>query len=288
MNIPMLSPTSLEELSSCLTRMTKESKVIAGGTDLVIDLKQHKILPDLLLNIIDIPQLKEITLRDDAVEIGSAATFSELEKNPLIKRFFPAMVLASSKVGSKQIRNRGTIGGNIIRASAAGDMLPVLLALDARFSVRNSLGEIRIIPVNEFVFQKNRLSENEALIKIILGVPQAGRYNCFVKLGSREAVSISKLNMCLSAAFGGKNRMITESAVTLGSLAPKPIYARRGMKTLDGQILNDSLKADFAEALAKDVAEAIPTRASMPYKRRAIQGLAWDLLDIFAGLTKSL
>ena len=109
----MLSPTNLAELTAALPRMTEKSKVVAGGTDLVVAIKEGRARPDLLLNVLDVKEMRAVLKKADALEIGAAVPFGEIASAEAVRRYFPALADAAAHVGSKQIRNRGTIGGNI-------------------------------------------------------------------------------------------------------------------------------------------------------------------------------
>ena len=206
-------------------------------------------------------------------------TFTEAENDPTIKKYFPSIARAASGVGSKQIRNRGTIGGNLANASPAGDMLPPLTALDARVVTVNSKNEIKRRTVNDIVApgSPQKLKFDEAVVSIELPAPRGESVNTFAKLGSRRAVSIARLSVALNAGFSGG--LLTAPIVILGALGRAPVDAKRAAAAIEGVPLTDETAERFAEAMAEEVDLAIPGRYSQPYKREAIKGLALDLLS---------
>ena len=127
----MLCPSDMDCLFAALGHMTEKSAIIAGGTDLTIKLHEGRERPDLLVNVLDVKEMRSINVSRGRVEIGAALNFSELAASGVVREKLPALADAASTVGSKQIRNRGTIAGNVGSASPAGDMLPVLLLYGA-------------------------------------------------------------------------------------------------------------------------------------------------------------
>lgn len=276
----MLSPANLAELTAALPRMTEKSKVVSGGTDLVVAIKEGRARPDLLLNVLDVKEMRAVFKKADALEIGAAVPFGEIASAEAVRRYFPALADAAAHVGSKQIRNRGTIGGNIGSVSPAGDMLPVLLLYGASLRVAHASGEITERPFASMI-EKGRLlppAGGQAIVSVLLPLPPAGSASAFVKLGSRTEVTIARLSIAMSANFDADGR-IASPAVTLGALAKAPIFAREAMTAIEGNYPDEAASTRLAAALAREVDEAIPGRASQPYKRHAIRGAAADVFE---------
>ena len=281
-NITMYIPRSLDELAASLSKASEHSRIIAGGTDLTIAMHEGAGCPDLLIDVSRTAEMRHITSGGGKITIGAAVTFTEAENDPTIKRYFPSISAAASGVGSKQIRNRGTIGGNLANASPAGDMLPPMTALDAAVVTINSQNEIKRRTVSDITApaSPNKLNFDEAIIQIELPAPPAGNINLFAKGGSRRAVSIARLSAAISAGF--HEGRLTNPTVILGALGTAPITAARAAAVLDGARLTEAIAGRFAEAMAEEVDLAIPGRYSQPYKREAIKGLALDLLSPLA------
>lgn len=277
-NIKMCRPRTLDELIVSLTHAGERSRIIAGGTDLTIAMHEGAVCPDILIDVSLTEEMRHITESNEKIIIGAAVTFTEAENNPLIKKYFPSISMAASGVGSKQIRNRGTIGGNLANASPAGDMLPPLMALNAAVVTINSRNEIKRRSVSDIVAptSANKLNFDEAIIRIEIPLPPEGNVNLFAKVGSRRAVSIARLSAAINAEF--HDGQLTDTTVILGALGRAPIAAARAASVLDGALLTEEIVGRFAESMAEEVDLAIPGRYSQPYKREAIKGLAHDLL----------
>ena len=171
-DITMYSPRNLDELVA-----TGLSKIIAGGTDLTIAMHEGEVCPDILIDVSRTEEMRRISESGGKIVIGAAVTFTEAENDPTIKKYFPSIARAASGVGSKQIRNRGTIGGNLANASPAGDMLPPLTALGARVVTVNSKNEIKRRTVNDIVApgSPQKLKFDEAVVSIELPAPSERR-----------------------------------------------------------------------------------------------------------------
>lgn len=260
--------------------MSEKSKIVAGGTDIIIALREGKLRPDYLLNVLDVKEMRHISKGDGMVEIGAAVPFSEIASAAVVCGHFSALADAAAHVGSKQIRNRGTIGGNIGSASPAGDMLPVMLLYGASLRVAHASGEIKEYPFTSMI-EKGRLippASGQVIISVLLPIPHADRVSAFVKLGSRTEVTIARLSAAISANFGTDGR-ITAPVVTLGALARVPIFAGQAMAAIEGKFPDEAALADFSVALVQDVDMAIPGRYSLPYKRHAVRGIAADVFE---------
>lgn len=273
----MLCPSDMDCLFAALGHMTEKSAIIAGGTDLTIKLHEGRERPDLLLNVLGVKEMRSIEVSRGRVEIGAAVNFSELADSGEVREKLPALADAASTVGSKQIRNRGTIAGNVGSASPAGDMLPVLLLYGASLRVAEAGGAVSEIPFSSMLGEKGvePIGAGRAIISVLFPVPRAGTASAFLKLGSRRAVTIAKLSAALSLRC--EDGVISGPSVTLGAVARRPVFARRAIEALEGKPICAETAAAFGAALSRDVEEAIPGRYSLPYKRQAALGVAADL-----------
>jgi len=280
----MLFPQNMAELSVSLAQMTEYSRIIAGGTDIIPAMHDGRIHPDLLVDISNIYETTEIRELDDSVLVGASVCFSILAESQLINNHFPAVAKAASCIGSKQIRNRGTIGGNIANASPAGDMLPPLLALDTDLFVFNKNKKFSTRKVQDIL--ERGLITGEVITAVRIPLQPDNRYNCFSKLGSRNAVSISKLNIAINASYSHKDGLVTDPVIYIGAIGKVPLRASCAENTLNNNPLSAEALLRFAEALSKDVSNAIPARKSLPYKKEAVKGLADDIMLQFSKLTE--
>ena len=258
-------PTTLTE---ALEYMHSEGRVkaLAGGTDLVISLHERTIEADAVVDLSKIQALKEISLQADGLHIGAMATFTQLERSELIQAHCPMLSCAASKVGSPQVRNSGTIGGNLANAATAADTVPVLMAMDA-LAVIKKAGGCRVVPVTEIPTGLNQtcLEPDELIVEFILK-PQPGSFMDFEKIGRRKALAISRINMAMVLELEGG--LIKRAAVAYGAVG-KTAYRAAPLeeflvgKRLDGQLVDAA--AGVAEEL---VTRVLQGRKTTPYKKK--------------------
>lgn len=271
-------PKNLSELRETLSSFNPRLKLLAGGTDLVVWLNKNPREDWHLVDLTAVEELKQIDVEGSFLDIGAAVTFRELEESHLVRSKAYCLSRAASMVGSCQIRNRGTIGGNIANCSPAADTPPALCALGALIVMEDWEGKERIIPAQELnpAELKSLTSRGEFIKKISIPIDN-GDFSFFTKVGSRRAVTISKLNLAFVCRL--KEGNIQDPRMFLGALAPWPIRAAEAEEFLSSAPIKDLRRDDFLDILSKIVAETIPTRSSMPYKRQAVKGLGDDLWE---------
>lgn len=218
------APRKIEEALEILSKYGKEIKVIAGGTDLLIQYYDRFYEVNGWLDLKNIKELKDIRINKNKIEIGAMVSHAQLEKSEDIKEYFPILSQAAADIGSPQIRNRGTIGGNIVNASPAGDLLAPLMAYDAQFRLLSIQGE-KIVPAEEFFIgpKKTILEPAQLLTQIILPLPSERTYGCWIKIGKRKALIIATITLALVVEMAEDNKTIKDVRTCLGSVAPTPI-----------------------------------------------------------------
>lgn len=221
-----IRPGSIEETVHLLGMPEFENKILAGGTDLLIDLRNHAVC-ETSLRLVDvsrIPELHCIQLQEDQVSIGAAATFTEIIQNPILQKSFPILIEACKKIGSPQIRNMATLGGNVANAAACADSLPVLACLNARLHLQNSQGA-KTMPVEQFVLGKNKTAcqKNELLTSISLPLLPLDANGAFIKLGRRNAQTTSRLTVAVVGRLAGNGR-VDFIRIVPGSVTDKILF----------------------------------------------------------------
>jgi xanthine dehydrogenase FAD-binding subunit len=277
-----LLPT--QKIEEALNYLDKFSKVhiLAGGTDFLVNLyKESSRLPDFdhLLDISSIPELKIINLINNFIEIGPLVTHSRLINEPLIKKKFPVLVEAAYAIGSTQIRNRGTIGGNIVNASPAADLLPPLIALRAEVELASRKGK-RILPLEEFLAgpYKTTLQANELLTKIIIPLLDDHYYTDFQKIGRRKALSIARLSLALVTKID-KEGIFQDTRVAPGSATPYPQSLPETEKAINGQSIFHIDLEEIGKITGKEMVSITGERWSTPYKKPTIAVLIRRALE---------
>ena len=275
-----LQPKTLPELAEALGQMTENSHLLAGCTDFLAKRNGTCWEADLLVSLSAMECLRRIGEQDGMLSVGALCTHTRVEEDPLVRKYFPALVQACGNVGSKQVRNRGTVGGSVGNASPAGDIYPVLLVLGAQAEILDSKGTVRRVPAEQVIrgMGKTALARDEAITAFLLPLPEAGAVSAFAKLGERAKVTIAKINLALSGKT--ENGCLKDVRVALGAVAEKAFLSEEAAAVLEGRPLEDLPVKEFGEVLSQIVRRSIPTRASMPYKNEAVRGLAEDLLKL--------
>lgn len=274
----VLTPGSLPELQAALGRATPNSRVLAGGTDLVIAMHENRCKPDLVIDLWGVKELTFVKLERGHIHIGATSTFTRLKEDELVGKYALCLAEAAAGIGSNQIRNSATIGGNIGNASPAGDTLPALMALGAVIRVLDSTGHIEEKTVDEIVMGpgKTSLKCDQVITEVVFPVPGASYLSTFVKVGSRSTVTIAKLNMALAVKYDSGSNTIWDVRLGLGAIGAKAFRDFRVESILNGQKADEKLARVLGEELCETVQRAIPGRYSLPYKKEAIKGLARD------------
>lgn len=273
------APASLAEIWTLQSELAGKYALAAGGTDLLVE--SSRLNPDRhLIDLSGVPELKGLARLEGGIIFGALTTMSALAANETIIREASALAQAAGRVGSWQIRNRATIGGNLANASPAADTPPALAALETTVELFSPAGR-RTLPVEEIPVGPNQNSLKTGEVLTAFNLPlKDGRISAFKKLGSRSEVSIARLN--LAAAVTAEQGQLSEARVFLGTLG----LALRRSPAAEAVLIQEGFKQGgepFAEALMETINRAIPGRATLPYKTSAVRALAEDLLDDLQG-----
>jgi len=261
------APKRLEEALDIFAEYGERARALAGGTDLILFMEKGRLKPDLVVEIPFCPPFIGVEITNTHIRIGSRTTMRELETSSLVREKVPVLADAASKVGSLQIRNLATIGGNICTASPAGDTLPALLVLDASVRLVSKGGE-RMIPLREFFLGPGETvrQPDELLTEVILPLPHHRSGCSFYKLSVRRYMDIAIVNVAALVTVN-EDGFITDAKIALGSVAPTPIRAYEAEERLKGNNLNDIL-LDEVGKLAQDASSPITDqRGTAEYRR---------------------
>ena len=199
-------PKTMEELGQALAQLTPDSLILAGGTDLVLHLRSRHLEPDAILSLSDLPQLQEIQVTPERAVIGAMAVMRQVQQSLDGLEDLQALADAAGGVGSPQIRNKGTLGGNVANASPAGDTPPVLWLLGAQAEVMGPGGGVRTLPVQKLVRESggSALAHNEVILRFTIDrTALRGWRSAFEKLGHRSQVTISRIGMAVALLQDG-------------------------------------------------------------------------------------
>jgi CO/xanthine dehydrogenase FAD-binding subunit len=259
--VEVITPRSLEEALRFKAERP-DSRPIAGGTDLLVELNFDRTRPETILNLAEVPELKGWTRENGSVRLGAGLTYTEAMQSPLAE-LLPALAEASRTVGSPQIRNRGTIGGNLGTASPAGDAHPPLLVEGAEVEIGSARG-VRTLPLTEFFLgpKRNALADDELVLAVRL-VP-SGQPQTFMKIGPRNAMVIA---VCSLAVLADRER--GELRAAYGSAGPVPALVTAPLDA----------RADFPDLVAAAASPIDDVRGTAAYRRHALRVLTKRALD---------
>ncbi|MEX0787422.1 MAG: FAD binding domain-containing protein [Anaerolineales bacterium] len=262
---------SLDEAVDALGRSAGQARIVAGATDLILELERGvRRGITRLIDITTIPDLDSIRIDDGWVRMGPLVTHNHCVASPVISERAFCLARACWEVGAPQIRNRGTIAGNLITASPANDSIPPLMALGARVRLRSTAGE-REVALRDFYtgVRKTVMTEGEVLTEIAFPLPPSTSRSTFVKHALRRAQAISVIDMALYLQFDGAS--VAEAALTLGSVAPTILHATKAEEYLRGRELTAEV-IDEASRLAQSAARPIDDlRGSGEYRHEMIR-----------------
>lgn len=269
-------PKSIEELCHALKYIDDNTYIIAGGTDLNIKFIKNNIFNFKIIDISNFSDFRSIEDLGDSIKIGSCVTMTEIENSEIINKEVKALAAAAYNLGSTQIRNRATIGGNLANAAQCGDTIPVLFAYDADVEILDSSKQIRYEKARNLVtgIGKTILKADDVITGII--IKKSKCFSGFSKVGSRKSVTISKINCCGKVLLDSEN-LIQEAEIYMGAVGTKPIKAELIEKVLIGKNIEFS-SCDLEEIIKEQIESAIPDRSSKHYKKIAAIGLIKDML----------
>jgi CO/xanthine dehydrogenase FAD-binding subunit len=268
-DLPVTSARSLAEAYALLGQRPAGLRVLAGGTDLMVQIGARVGLREIghVLDVWRIPELRGVDLSGGVLRLGALTTYSELLRSPLVQQALPALAQVSREVGAWAIQNRGTVGGNVCNASPAGDTLPIMIAAGASFLIGGPRGE-RSVPADEFflAYRKTALQGDELLLRIDAPALGADEKLLYRKVGTRRAQSIAKTLIAVRAALrAGELRSVRVAA---GCVAPVPLRCRQVEAALEGRAPDAAALRAARAALEAEIAPIDDVRSTAAYRRR--------------------
>ncbi len=279
-DIDYLKAKSVNEALKALAQPAIKAKILAGGTDIIpgFHIRSRRFQSiDLLVDISELPELKNVAWYDDGLHIGSAVTFSTLVNTPLIVREYPLLAKAAAQIGSVQIRNRATLAGNFVNNAPCADSVPPLLVYEAQIVIR-SLENERRLPLSDFLMKPyhTQLQKEELVTEIILprnSIPFQGK---FYKLGRRRAVAISRITLAVLLYTQGHT--IEEIRVAAGAITPVGKRFRELETWARGQEANPDFWKTLTLKLGQQILEVTGLRWSSDYKLPVLQQTFYNVL----------
>jgi carbon-monoxide dehydrogenase medium subunit len=256
-------------------------KVMAGGTDLLVNMKHRTVVPRYVIGLKKVSRLDTIKhLENKGLRLGALITHQSVADSNIIREKFKVLAVACSKVGTPQIRNMGTIGGNLCNASPSADSVPPLIALSAAVKLESSQGE-RIIPVEEFFIApgKTVLLSSEILSEI--QVPNLPSHTgvVYVKLPARTVVDIAAVGIADLISLDPRGQTCKDAKIVLGAVAPTPIRAKRAEEIIRGEKMGDKLIQKAAQLASEEAHPISDVRGSANYRSEMVEVLTKNAIN---------
>lgn len=270
-----LSPKTIEETIALMDQYGQKAKVLAGGTDLIPQMKNREVKPEYLLGLSQIPDLEGIQFaKRSGLKLGATCKISQIEKSDIIREHYPILTQAASVLGSTEIRNRGTLGGNLCNAAPSADMAPSLLVLGAKAVTASREGE-RVIPLEDFFLGpgKTVLEADEILVRLEVPPMKPRSGGDYLKLGIRKAMDLAVVGVAAVISLESKNGTCKEAKLALGAVAPTPIRAKEAEGVLIGKKVDEEVIQSAAETASREASPISDIRASEEYRRSMIRVL---------------
>jgi len=246
------APSSLEQAVGLLAAATGDARVLAGGTDLLVQMRTDILNPDLVVDIKHIPELREVKEEAGGFRIGAAVTGAELKEHPRLQSVWPGVVEAANLIGSTQIQGRATMGGNLCNGSPAADSVPALIAAGAKASVVGPNGR-REIAVEEVMLAPRKLSltKGEIIASFLLPAKGRGSADAYLRFIPRTEMDIAVVGCGIALTVDG-NGVVSRARVSLGAVAARPLLVEAAANALIGSKLEDAAlkKLDAAAGAA--------------------------------------
>ncbi|OPX98895.1 MAG: Carbon monoxide dehydrogenase medium chain [Syntrophorhabdus sp. PtaB.Bin047] len=267
-------PKSLPEALAMLSELKGNGKVIAGGTDLLVNMKKGTVKPAFLVSLKKVEGLREIAGKNGGLSVGSHVTVSEIAGSDRVISSFPVLARSASCLGSPLIRNRATIGGNIVTARPAADLPPALIILGAEVELKGK-DKARTVPLDGFFRGPGSsvIENGEVLTQIILPSAPPFTGGDYIKLGHRAALEIAIVAVASRLTLDKPDGVIVDARIVLSAVAPTAIHAVSAEKTLMGQRPSEELFAKAASLAVGDCSPITDIRGGAEYRRDMVNTL---------------
>jgi len=264
---------SLQEACDAALASKGASVFMAGGTDLLVQIKEGKKRLQGILDLKGISEMDEVVITGDECSIGALTSIRTLETSLSVSAKVPLLAQAAAKLGSLQVRHRATIGGNLCNASPSADTAPALLALDAQVEIYGKAG-MRVIELDEFFLGPGAtaLGDGELLTRLKIPLTPNRQGSVYYKLSTRKAMDLAFVGVAVLLELGGDDE-IRKTRIALGAVAPTPIRVPSAEKLLEGRKLGSEAARESAELAARSCEPISDHRASAEYRREMVREL---------------
>jgi carbon-monoxide dehydrogenase medium subunit len=287
----IFQPTSISEASELHRKNGPGGYFLAGGTDLVIAIKEKGLLPRYVVDLKRIPSLSGIReTSDGSLKIGALTTMREIETSPVICGKYPFLAQSAAEVGSIQIRNRATIGGNMANATPSADVAPALLILNAALKISRADGE-KMVLLEEFFIGpgKTIMQPGDILTEILIPSTPSGFCGEYIKFSPREMMDLAYIGVAVGLVVDEDSKICRDARIALCAVSPTPMRARKA----EALLLNEAITLDLAERAGEEASnECKPisdVRSSAAYRKEMVRvNTRRALLNAAGGYVKNL
>jgi carbon-monoxide dehydrogenase medium subunit len=264
---------SLKEAFDAISASRGGSVFMAGGTDLLVQIKEGKIKPQRVIDVKGIHEMDGLSVPGEALSIGSLTTIRTLETSPVTSEKTALLADAAARLGSVQVRNRATIGGNLCNASPSAEMAPALLVLDAQAEIYGKTG-MRTVDMGEFFLGPGvtNLGEGEILTSLKIPLARNHQGSVYYRLSARNAMDLAFVSVAVLLGLDGDEK-IAKARIALGAVAPTPMRVPSVEKQLEGNVLSAEIAQESAELAAQACQPISDLRASANYRREMVKNL---------------
>ncbi len=274
-NFDYFSPQSLEEACAFLAEYGEKARVLAGGTDLLVQMKQGLLEPECIINIKTIPGLRQIQYNQtEGLKLGALVTHNELMTDAIIQEKFGILAQSASQLGAVQTRSLGTIGGNIAHSAPSADIAPPLLVLGAKVKIVGHKGS-RTIPIEDFFLGPGQtaLQKDEILTEIHVPTLAPETAGVYLKHCHRRALDIAIVGVAVLITLAGREGPCQDIKLALGAVAPTPIRAKGAEEILRGKLITGALLEQTAQVAAEEAQPISDLRSSAEYRQEMVKVL---------------
>ena len=267
------APQTLDDVITLLGRYNGQANLLAGGTDLLVEIKERLRLPDYVINLKKIPGMDHLTYdATTGLKIGALVTVRTVETSPVVNEKYPGLAQAARELGSIQVRHRATVAGNICRASPSADTLPPLIADGASVKIFGPQGERELLLEDFFTGPgQTVLAADEILVEINVPSPPPRTGKAYLKHGRRKAMELATVAVAVALTLDGD--LCQQIGIVLGAVAPTPIRARQAEAVLQGVVPDDKAITAAAEAAMAEARPISDVRSSAAYRREMVRVL---------------
>ena len=287
----VFQPVSVPEAREFFRKNGPGGHFLAGGTDLVIAIKEKGLVPRYIVDLKKIPSLSGIRESSDgSLTIGALTTMREIETSPVIRKKYPFLAQSAAEVGSIQIRNRATIGGNMANATPSADVAPALLVLNAKVKISRSGGE-KIVLLEEFFIGpgKTIMEPGDILTEIVIPPTPPDFRGEYIKFSPREMMDLAYVGVAVGVVVDGSRKICRDVRIALGAVSPTPIRARKAETLMLNQEITPSLAERVGEEASNECKPISDVRSSAAYRKEMVRvNTKRALLNAAAGYVENL